>query len=559
MTAPRALTGNIVYNHFGHPCAYRIHRDLFASSKDRTRPTATGRYLMDRGNRHEDRVFRGIQKKYPDEWISIASDPDATDRVADIARRAEATRQAMSNGVRFIFHGIIERPALQSDEVMGAPVPCTDLLFRGETDILIAEKTDGEAIQYIVGDVKSSLHARFAQKMQVAFYSWILAYHYGAMMPTGFIITGEGTREDFATDDYYWTLKHFIEEEVHEFIDHGNSRMHLTWHCSGCHWKSHCEEKANNTDSLSLIPTCRRMERVALEEAGITTRALLLVTDEKVLRSLGRQSGTSLDCFRDLKKRATAQEFGRPIVNQHPKKAAANYVNGPPQLYHHNGPILLLSSITDHYHGDEVLMATSLLRREQLLKPEGRSGMTLRQVFPGLRPDSSKQRISELLAHLHEARELLVARNETLLVVITDEGMPNRLQRQAEGTPWEMAVETMLTDATVLPRLVRRTWFLSSPIRDIHDLAAELQKTPTVVSWSAEEDIQAAAIAALDDVAADYDLVREELVPGDRELRPLAVREWRASSEEHWQALLEYDLDRERAAASDIIAAVMAL
>ena len=117
----------------------------------------------------------------------------------------------------------------------------------------------------------------------------------------------------------------------------------------------------------------------------------------------------------------------------------------------------------------------------------------------------------------------------------------------------------MLTDATVLPRLVRRTWFLSSPIRDLHDLAAELQKTPTTVVWTADEAIQAAADSALDELSSDYELNREELFPGDRDLRPLAVREWRATGDDHWQALLEFDLDRERAAACDVIAALMAL
>lgn len=559
MTALRALTGNIVYNHFGHPCPYRLHRDLTAPRSERTKPHATGRYLMERGNRHEETVFRGIQKKYPDEWISIAADPDASDRIADIARRAAATEKAMAAGVRFIFHGIIERRPLRAEEVLGAPAPREDLAFRGETDILIREEGSATPHRYIVGDVKSSLHAKFTQKMQVAFYSWIIAQRQGSFPETGFIITGSGTREDFLIDDYRWTLKHFIEEEIHEFVESGGNRMHMSYHCDSCHWFEHCHELATTTDDLSLIPTCRRVEKRALNQAGIATRASLLEMDEKELRTLGRRVGTGLDCFRDLKKRATAQEFGRPVVNQHPKTAASGYANGPPDLYRHRGPILIISSIPDHYHGDEALLATSLARREQLLSPESRAKLSIGQLLDGLRPDQAADRLPELLGHIHETSELLVARQETLLFVLTDEGLPSRLRKQAAGTMCEMPIETLLTDATFLPKLVRRTWFLATPTRDLHEVAKAVQKTTTEVKWSAPEAIRNKAQGALDELAEDYGLNPNELIPGERNIRPLIVQEWRASGDEHWRSLLEFDMDRERAAACDIIAAIMGL
>ena len=60
------ITGSTIYNHFSHPCLFRIHLDLFGDKSERSKPSVTGRYLMERGNRHEARFFESIKAEFPD-------------------------------------------------------------------------------------------------------------------------------------------------------------------------------------------------------------------------------------------------------------------------------------------------------------------------------------------------------------------------------------------------------------------------------------------------------------------------------------------------------------
>ena len=562
------VTGNVIYNYFSHPCSFRVHQDLFGDRSRRSLPGPAGRYLMERGNRHEARVFDEIRREHPDDWEAIEVDSDAPDREQDFDRRFHATLDAMRRGVRYIFHGFLRDESGAIEEVLpGGETRDSKLVFRGETDILLrVDEPSGAfgAHSYVVGDVKSSRHARFAQMMQVAFYSTLLGTLQDRDPESGFVVTGAGERESFPIDELSWTLRHFLEEEVHEYADPDRVFYHVEPACSHCHWRDHCREKAAADDDLSLIPGCRRSEKRALTSAGIHSRRDLVSRDDAELRRLGRAHGSRLDGFRDLKQTASAQEIGRPVVRQAPSSSTPVKAGSwtAPDLFRHRGPLLLISSIPDTFNGDEAALVSLLLRREELASAESIEAR-LRTTNPD---DPPGEMLRHLWSEVATADRLLKQRREKALVVFLDPGLPYRLKRQAEelnegrlkATTW---VDKLLADAVVLERIVQRTYFLPERYDGVARLAASLSRTEPRYAYASPlneaaiddhlkkrgaalscESAAGGALQGLAAVAADYAFDLEKLRDERGELAAILVREWRDSADSAWLGLIDYEL-----------------
>lgn len=562
-----ALTGNVIYNWFSHPCPYRVHLDLHPTPPERTTPSATGRYLMERGNRHEARIFDEIRERHPDDWASVDGADDVEDREAEFRRRTERTRELMREGVGYIFHGFLYSE--DGDVVHVGPTGDrrpSDLVFRGETDILmrVDEPSDLGTWSYVVGDVKSSRHAKLPQKMQVAFYSRLVGSIQGHRPTTGFIVTGDGAREEFAVDELCWTLDHFLEEEVHEYRLPENTFFHLESSCRFCHWQNHCSERAANEDDLSLIPGSRRSEKRALLAAGIPNRATLMREDDAGLRELGRRHGRRLDGFRDLKRAASAQEFKRAMVRQHPADSSSRAWGSmaAPDLWGHRGPVLLVASVPDHYRGDEAAMATVLARPDMLKR--GQLGDAAIELFLA-RPNADEgEALRFLWTRCAEAKKLLARRNERAVVVFLDGGLTYRLRRLGASLARKSPIaaswtEQLLADSVVLPRFVDRALFLPQRARGVLEIAAALghENADLEASLHDHPDLTDAS-ERLRELAEDYGILPEALAE-ERDLRPIFVKEWHESGDECWAHLLRLELDRDLAAAVHCLSHILGL
>ncbi|MEZ6195296.1 MAG: TM0106 family RecB-like putative nuclease [Planctomycetota bacterium] len=565
--AARAVTGNVIYNYFSHPCGYRVHLDLHGDRTRRDAPGPAGRYLMERGNRHEAAVFAGIRARDPEDWRAIEADP-TLDREADIARRIEATLDAMREGVRFIFHGFLTTlPGEVVESRPGGEERESPLVFRGETDLLVRVEEPSAAFgawSYQVGDVKSSRRARFAQKMQVAFYSWILERRQGVLPREGFVVTGEGRRERFELEECIWTLRHFLEEEIHEYARAEDVFYQIEPACGQCHWRSHCAARAADDDDLSLVPGMRRADKRTLLAAGIPSRGVLREQDDATLRALGRSFGRKLDGFRDLKQRASAQDFGRALVRQAPPAEPGARRPRTPDLFHHRGPLLLVASVPDFYDGQEAVVATALLRREGR-RLEGSAGED-RLTFLRQDPDCERLHLfGQFLQHKDEIDRLLARRRERALPVFLDRRAAWRMRRNAESARHAQVLqraERLVSDAVVLPEVVERHLYLPRAPQCALDLAAAVAAGPPPAGGVfAEGPLEAflgaeeatAIRARIDALAADYGLDAEALRGPDEDLRAIWVKEWRAGGDEAWARLLEFELGREIAAGRSVL------
>lgn len=550
-----ALTGNVVYNWFSHPCAYRVHLDLHPTPPPRTAPGAAGRYLMERGNRHEARVFDDIRARFPDDWASVDGACDVEDREAEIRRRTERTRELMREGTGWILHGFLHSE--EGEVVHVGPtgeVRASDLIFRGETDILMRVDTPSELgdWSYVVGDVKSSRHAKLPQKMQVAFYSRLIAHVQGCLPETGFIVTGEGEHEDFAIDELTWTLDHFLQEEVHEYREPDDAFYHLEPSCRFCHWRDHCTGRAEAENDLSLIPGSSRSEKRALIAAGVPDRAELLRRGDAELRDLGRRHGRRLDGFRDLKRAASAQEFARPMVRQHPADSGSRAWGSmtAPDLWAHRGPLLLVASVPDHYRGDEAAMATQLVRPDEVR--DGVAAGHPGETFLARDGDPPGEALRFLWSRCSITEKLLKPRNERAIVVFLDRGLPWRLRRVGDALSAAKPVasnwtERLLADAVVLPRFIERALFLPRPARTVGEIAAAFSGDDDERPNMFDDESLAPAVSGLEALAADYDIDADAL-RAENDVRPILVKEWFETGEDGWAELLRFELRTDLAA-----------
>lgn len=579
-----AVTGNIVYNYFSHPCSYRVHLDLVGERREKSAATPAGRYLMERGIRHEKRVFEDLKLRFPGQWRLIEKDT-ALDHEADLDRRAEATLRAMREGVAVIFSGIVRA----SDAVSKSKAPYAarsdaNLRFRGETDILLRvddPSPEFGAHSYVVGDVKSSYEAVFAQKMQVAFYSWILEDMQGLLPRKGFVVNGLAEREDFDIDALYWTLRLFVEEEVFDYVDPAKSFFHLEPRCRSCHWHAHCEKRANDEDDVSLIPGSTRTTKRALGAAGILSRADLKKRSDDELRRLGRRFGHRLDGFRDLQKTASAQDFKRPMIKQHPRTsyaAAVAHADAAPDVFRHQGAFLLIGGLFDGTAGSEACLGSLLRRKDEVL---GRTNPSAEPEFFRQVGSSAGNALLALLARKSELERLLAATREPLVCVLTDGSLEHRLRHVAEkiedrhrGTI-EM-LERFFADSVVLTDIVDRTYYLPIDARRVQDIACVLPAAGPGQSFEKRSPIAAATLLPrpsaagptptpddarrrILEVADDYGLDREAVLSADADLRPLFVREWRSTHDPIFESLVQFETAEELRAAESILGHLLRL
>ncbi len=551
-----AVTGSVVYNHFGHPCAYRLHLDLHGDRALRTEPAALMRYFMERGNRHEARVFERIRRERPDDCIAIERDP-ALPHEEDLERRARATLAAMKQGIGIIFHGVIQsEPGEVKKVIPGAGEEESPFRLRGETDILervdhVPSEFGGHA--YRVGDVKSSRDAQFPQKMQVAFYSLVLSKRQGVMPETGFIQTGADERVDFAIEPMLWTVRLFLEEEIHETWEPGASPFHLTPSCDQCSWRDHCRERAESDDDLSLIPGCRPGEKRALLAMGVRNRAELAAHDDRALRVLGKNWGGRRDGFRDLKLRASAKEFGRPVPKSDPGALPAARGGGRvPDPASHRGPFLLVAGVADGFHGEDAALGVWRVRREDLGRdgPVEKAGVAIHHRAMGDQPGEMLRR---LYREISQTNRLLASRRESVLPIFLSRSLPYRFRRLAESLGGAAVaarfVEEVLCDAVVLPDWLDRRFHLPLATFDVEEAA----RLFGIEVGSEPPGTRADVAERVDALAADFGFEAEAIRTSTTALRRLAVRELRDEDAHVWRDVIEKSLLRDLEAGARLL------
>lgn len=321
---PSSLTGSIIYSHFRYLCPYHTWQLFHIGVPDKI-PTPSEKLLMEMGLNHEEQTLAHFQKEYGDECIVISGEEGWVGE-DDIKTRFGQTLNAMAEGKAVIYHGILVLDE-ERNSGRGGYHPCIGEV-RGEPDFLFKVNSECKSrfgkYHYEVGDAKSSRSSRFCQQMQVTFYSWLLEGIQGVMPRFGSILTRpigiEGQpmpcgEEFFLIDDYIWTLKSFLEEELAEILERKEEDMffHPTSVCETCCYHEQCVEKITKSSDLSILPDIRKIQKRHMNRAGILDIKSLACANDDLLRDASRASGVTLEGLNKLKLQALSITENRPV------------------------------------------------------------------------------------------------------------------------------------------------------------------------------------------------------------------------------------------------------
>jgi predicted RecB family nuclease len=194
--------------------------------------------------------------------------------------------------------------------------------FVGRPDLLLyAEDIDA----YEVADIKSTMVTKTSARMQVAFYSRMLA-QFANPPRRGHVILRDGSRDTFELAAIAASLAHVIER-LQSMRRSAGADPGACWqeHCLDCRYRVICAEDLAAADSVAQLPGITRAQVESLAMAGVATVGAL--ADPSVLDSTNGRTELPPEQVRTLAGRAVALLEGKPIRlrSTHGDLAAATF------------------------------------------------------------------------------------------------------------------------------------------------------------------------------------------------------------------------------------------
>lgn len=224
-------------------CPHRIHLDRRGPSSEAADPSEATKLLMARGLAHE--------KDYSERlgW------PSPEYPAGDFERGAEATLELMQQGVAGICQGVLRE---------GRHLAIPDLLERATGPSRLGD------FHYRPGDIKAGLEPRADQALQVAFAAHLLNDIQGVYPAEGYLILGDGRRNDFSLLDLRELLASALQrvESILDGIE--RSESFLCHACASCPWRNHCLPAFQSEDDLCLVDGMTPTRRRVLRREGIS-------------------------------------------------------------------------------------------------------------------------------------------------------------------------------------------------------------------------------------------------------------------------------------------------
>lgn len=221
--------------------------------------------LKKKGIEHEQRYLQTVL----DEGRSVRE----IERVDSLEHMAEATRQAMREGVDVIYQGaLVSRP------------------WFGYSDFLLKIDKPSKlgAYSYEVADTKLARSAKPKHVVQLCLYSELIAVEQELMPETARVLLGDGTQVTLQLKDYLYYCE-AARERLLAFVSAAERRTNAEpcEHCHMCRWAGRCENEWETTDHLSLVARINRTQRKRLVASGITTLAgLATLPDDATVSKL---------------------------------------------------------------------------------------------------------------------------------------------------------------------------------------------------------------------------------------------------------------------------------
>jgi predicted RecB family nuclease len=326
---PTPATARDIYNWAEYSCETLIK---FSATREvvPAAPTMLQRLLFDDGTRIESAYIDELKARFGDDVYECTREPLTGDA---IERRWQETLHAMRSGKKFIVHPFMQAYAGQPEHAWGEP----DVLVRNDA---LALRSLVGPWAYEVADVKSSAQPKEYQRLQVAFYSLLLAETQGVEPAEGALVLPRerGTVNPPAFIEHRMFLKNylplirkFLKQRV-EVITALSPDYHFTSKCKSCGFRSTCLARAERDRDLNLLPGMRHTTRATLRRAGVAAFTELAVLDEDQVQRLAARANGSPQIISGAWKHATALVSGKAIVRDAAPRVLS-VLNDEPTLY----------------------------------------------------------------------------------------------------------------------------------------------------------------------------------------------------------------------------------
>lgn len=262
MASPSRSRATILAHHLYDfaECEHRVALDATLDRELRTPPDDAMALLLEHGQRFEREVVEPLG--YP------AVEVEEGDWDGAFAQ----TRALMRQGVAGIDQGVL---------LDGARLARPDLL----------ERVPGESalggFHYIPGDVKSARTTRSDAVFQVAFASLLLEAVQGVRPEAGFLILGDGRREELDLGAIRCTVDDAVSRTERVASGAAETSPFFSPACARCRWRGTCLPRLEQARDLSFVHGVTRARRRVLLRHGVATIDELARADVAALSAAG--------------------------------------------------------------------------------------------------------------------------------------------------------------------------------------------------------------------------------------------------------------------------------
>ena len=262
MASPARSRATILAHHLYDfaECEHRVALDATLDRKLRTPPDDAMALLLEHGQRFEREVVEPLG--YP------AVAVEHGDWEGAFAR----TLALMRDGAAGIDQGVL---------LDGSRLARPDLLERAP-----GESTLGE-FHYVPGDVKSARTTRSDAVLQVGFAALLLESVQGRRPEAGFLILGDGRREELDLGSIRCTVDDAVARTEEVARGEAGTSPFYSPACARCRWRGTCLPRLEEARDLSFVHGVTRARRRVLLRHGVATIDELARADVAALATAG--------------------------------------------------------------------------------------------------------------------------------------------------------------------------------------------------------------------------------------------------------------------------------
>jgi len=289
MASPPRTHATILAHHLYDfaECEHRVALDATLDRERRTPPDEAMALLLAHGQRFERDVVDPLG--YPAIDVVHGDWDDAFAR----------TVERMSQGVAGIDQGVL---------IDGTRLARPDLLERAPGSSSLGE------FHYIPGDVKSARTTRSDSVFQVGFAALLLESVQGRRPETGFLILGDGRREELDLGAIRCTVDDAVART--EEVARGTvaTSPFFSPACARCRWRGECLPYLEEARDLSFVHGVTRARRRVFIRHGVTTIDQLAASDVEALAAAGAPSDGLLRMRQQAKTLLEGSPMRRGVV-----------------------------------------------------------------------------------------------------------------------------------------------------------------------------------------------------------------------------------------------------